>query len=74
MEDGEWETAVIFVDLGVVQGNDPDGRMVSAVFDRATGSLNLDWFGAADQNDRVLPCSHTGQGITDAEYEAAASA
>jgi CubicO group peptidase (beta-lactamase class C family) len=24
----------------------------------------------ADQNDRVLPCSHTGQSITDAEYEA----
>lgn len=24
----------------------------------------------ADQNDRVLPCSHAGEGLTDADYEA----
>lgn len=49
--DGEFEYVLVAADLGLLQGVDPTGQTVTALFDLATGAGVLEYFVAADYND-----------------------
>ncbi|MBK5269332.1 MAG: S8 family serine peptidase [Acidimicrobiia bacterium] len=49
--DGIPESVIVAADLGILQGADPTGTLVTAVFDLGTGAFPLDWYVIADNND-----------------------
>jgi len=50
-EDGFDDYVLVAADLGVLQGNDPSGTVVTALFDLVNGGGFLEWFAGADFND-----------------------
>ena len=50
-EDGTDDYVLVAADLGLLQGQDPTGTVVTALFNLATGSGFLEWFVVADHND-----------------------
>ena len=61
-EDGSDDYAVVAADLGLLTGADPEGVMVTALFDLVSGGASLLYYGIADLNDHVmvLPADLTG--------------
>lgn len=61
-EDGLDDFAVVGADLGLLSGGDPEGVMVTALFDLINGGASLLYYGIADLNDHVmvLPADLTG--------------
>ncbi|MGF1616343.1 MAG: S8 family serine peptidase [Acidimicrobiia bacterium] len=47
------ETVIVAADLGLLQGIDPTGTVVTAVFNLCDGSFPLDFFAGMDYNDGV---------------------
>jgi subtilisin family serine protease len=52
-EDGEDDYVLVAADLGLLQGQDPTGTVVTALLNLATGDFVLEWFAVADYNDSV---------------------
>jgi subtilisin family serine protease len=52
-EDGVDDYILVSADLGLLQGLDPDGRLVTALFDLVHGGALLEWFVTGDLNDQV---------------------
>ncbi|MBK8905250.1 MAG: S8 family serine peptidase [Anaerolineaceae bacterium] len=52
-EDGTDDYALAAVDLGLLQGQDPTGQVVTALFNLSTGSGVIEWFVSGDYNDRT---------------------
>jgi len=52
-EDGVDDYILVSADLGLLQGLEPDGRLVTALFDLVHGGAQLEWFVTGDLNDQV---------------------
>lgn len=61
-EDGNDDYALVAADLGILQGADPTGQVVTALFDLSEEGGVLLYFALGDLNDRVitLPADLTG--------------
>ncbi len=52
-EDGVDDYILVSADLGLLQGLEPDGRLITALFDLVHGGALLEWFVTGDLNDQV---------------------
>jgi hypothetical protein len=50
-EDGTDDYVLVAADLGLLQGQDPTGQVVTALFDLSTGGGFIEWFVGGDYND-----------------------
>lgn len=52
-EDGTDDYVLAATDLGLLQGQDPTGQVVTALFNLSTGDGFIEWFVGGDYNDRT---------------------